>query len=80
MFKHTQKRKLAVLKAVSEGIYSNQYVANKFDITWQEISYDKQTLYKNDFIDRGFNKQIWVLTPKGEFALKNGFDVEYKEE
>lgn len=79
MFRDTHERKIAVLKAISEGIYSNVYVSLKFGIRPIEISYDKQTLYKHDYIDRGFNEQVWVLTDKGEFALENGFDVEYME-
>lgn len=79
MFKDTSERKIAVLKAIEQGIYSNEYVASKLDIRPIEVNYDKQTLYKHDFIDRGFKRQIWVLTDKGEFALENGFDVDYVE-
>lgn len=73
MFKNTAERKIEVLKAIQQGIYSNEYVANKLNIRPIEINYDKQTLYKNDFIDRGFGNQIWVLTDKGESALKGYF-------
>ena len=79
MFRGTKERKMAVLKAISEGIYSNQYVANQFDLTAQEISFDKQTLYKKDYIDRGFGNQVWVLTDLGEHALKHGFKMVHSE-
>jgi hypothetical protein len=79
MFKHTQERKIAVLKAISKCSYNNKWIAEEQNVKPIEINYDKQTLYKHDFIDRGFKEQIWVLTDKGEFALANGFDVEYQE-
>jgi len=79
MFNHTQERKLAVLKAIEKGDYLNKWVAEEQGVTSLEINYDKQTLYKHDYIDRGFKHVIWVLTPKGEFALENGFNIEYME-
>lgn len=73
MFRGTAYRKIEVLKAIDNGIYSNVYVASKLGLTAMEINYDKQTLYKNDYIDRGFDDQVWVLTDKGEETLKNYF-------
>lgn len=65
---------MAILRAIKNEEYDNLEIANEFGITSQEINYDKQTLYKKDFIDRGFGYQRWVLTDLGEYALKYGFD------
>ncbi len=73
MFKDTQERKLAVLKAIQNEEYDNWPIAKELGVLPLEISHDKQTLYHKDFIDRGFGHQRWILTDLGEHALKHGF-------
>jgi len=74
-YKETQNRKMAILRAISKGDYMNKNIAKELGLTSQKISYDKQTLYKDDFIDRGFDNQVWVLTEIGENALKYGIEL-----
>lgn len=73
MYACTMDRKMAVLKAIQNNIYTNYPIAVEYGVSAHEIAQDKQYLYSKDFIDRGFNGQTWILTDLGEQAIEYGF-------